>query len=273
MLLEGKVAVIYGAGGKSAAQPPRRSRTRERGCFWPVGRSRTWSAWWGRLRPGQAASGVGIAEVDALDAGAVDCHADEVVAAAGSIDISFNLISHPFVQGSPVVEMSPEEYVDPVLSTVRSTFLTALAAARHMIGQRSGVILMFGGAADPPGWSFGESAGGAARGRGHAPATCLGARRVRRAGGDPADQRNPRDDRIAPARCCGRAATLEDVGGIAAFVASDHARTITGASINISSGTADARPGRSAGATRVSPEKPDRGPIGINGTELLPGRR
>ena len=97
-----------------------------------------------------AASGVGIAEVDALDAGAVDCHADEVVAAAGSIDISFNLISHPFVQGSPVVEMSPEEYVDPVLSTVRSTFLTALAAARHMIGQRSGVILMFGGAADPP---------------------------------------------------------------------------------------------------------------------------
>ena len=97
-----------------------------------------------------AASGVGIAEVDALDAGAVDRHADEVVAAAGSIDISFNLISHPFVQGSPVVEMSPEEYVDPVLSTVRSTFLTALAAARHMIGQRSGVILMFGGAADPP---------------------------------------------------------------------------------------------------------------------------
>ena len=41
MLLEGKVAVIYGAGGKSAAQPPRRSRTRERGCFWPVGRLRT----------------------------------------------------------------------------------------------------------------------------------------------------------------------------------------------------------------------------------------
>ena len=79
--------------------------------------------------------------------------------------------------------------------------------------------------------------------------------------------RQPISEAIERSTLLGRAATLEDVGGIAAFVASDHARTITGASINISSGTADARLGRSAGATRVSPEKPDRGPIGIAGTE------
>jgi enoyl-[acyl-carrier-protein] reductase (NADH) len=35
----------------------------------------------------------------------------------------------------------------------------------------------------------------------------------------------------------GRAATLEDVGKVAAFLASDRARTITGASINVSAGT------------------------------------
>ena len=34
----------------------------------------------------------------------------------------------------------------------------------------------------------------------------------------------------------GRAATLEDVGNVAAFVASDHARTMTAATVNISCG-------------------------------------
>ena len=34
----------------------------------------------------------------------------------------------------------------------------------------------------------------------------------------------------------GRAATLEDVGNVAAFVASDRARTMTAATVNISSG-------------------------------------
>jgi enoyl-[acyl-carrier-protein] reductase (NADH) len=35
----------------------------------------------------------------------------------------------------------------------------------------------------------------------------------------------------------GRAATLEDVGNVAVFAASDHARTITGAAINITCGS------------------------------------
>jgi 3-oxoacyl-[acyl-carrier protein] reductase len=35
----------------------------------------------------------------------------------------------------------------------------------------------------------------------------------------------------------GRAATLEDVGNVAAFVASDRARTMTAATVNISCGT------------------------------------
>jgi 3-oxoacyl-[acyl-carrier protein] reductase len=35
----------------------------------------------------------------------------------------------------------------------------------------------------------------------------------------------------------GRAASLADVGNVAAFAASDHARTITGTAINITAGT------------------------------------
>ena len=46
------------------------------------------------------------ATVDALDEEAVDEHADAVAAAAGTIDVSFNVITHPAVHGTPMVEMA-----------------------------------------------------------------------------------------------------------------------------------------------------------------------
>jgi 3-oxoacyl-[acyl-carrier protein] reductase len=49
----------------------------------------------------RAAGGVAeTAQVDALDEQAVDANADAVAAAAGGIDISFNLISHGDVQST-----------------------------------------------------------------------------------------------------------------------------------------------------------------------------
>jgi NAD(P)-dependent dehydrogenase (short-subunit alcohol dehydrogenase family) len=51
----------------------------------------------------------------------------------------------------------------------------------------------------------------------------------------------PRRDAIGEMVCgstlLGRAATLEDVGNAAAFAASDRARTLTAATINVSCGT------------------------------------
>ena len=48
-------------------------------------------------------------------------------------------------------EMSVEDYVAPVQRQVRTQFLTARAAARRMIDQGDGgVILFFGGEGDPP---------------------------------------------------------------------------------------------------------------------------
>jgi hypothetical protein len=60
------------------------------------------------------------AEVDALDA---------VAQKAGGIDVSFNLISHGAVQGTPMVEASLDDYERPVVTAVRTTFLTTRAAA------------------------------------------------------------------------------------------------------------------------------------------------
>lgn len=41
---------------------------------------------------------------------------------------------------------------------------------------------------------------------------------------------------LTAATMTGRAATLEDVGAVAAFVASDKARTMTAATVNVSAG-------------------------------------
>jgi 3-oxoacyl-[acyl-carrier protein] reductase len=78
------------------------------------------------------------AQVDALDEKAVDEHADAVAAAAGGIDISFNLISHGDVQGTLLAEMALEDFTRPVFTAVTTTFLTSRAAAHHMIRQGSG---------------------------------------------------------------------------------------------------------------------------------------
>jgi NAD(P)-dependent dehydrogenase (short-subunit alcohol dehydrogenase family) len=193
---------------------------------------------------------VDAAELDALNEQAVDAHTQAVIATAGSLDISFNLISHPYVQGTPVIEMNGEDYIVPIESVVRTTFLTWRAAARQMTRQRSGVILAFGGAADPPrGHYLGslQVALHAVEAMRRQLATEIGSSGVRvvtlRTGGIPESippEFGGRDavvEGIERATLLGRAATLEDVGNAAAFAASDRARTITGAVLDISSGT------------------------------------
>lgn len=61
----------------------------------------------------------------------------------GGIDISFNAIGIPQegIQGTPLVELSPENFGLPVTSYALSHFLTARAAARRMVEVGSGVIL------------------------------------------------------------------------------------------------------------------------------------
>jgi 3-oxoacyl-[acyl-carrier protein] reductase len=51
------------------------------------------------------------------------------------------------------------------------------------------------------------------------------------------DARDAIAESIAASTLLGRAATLEDVANVAAFVASDRGRTMTGATANISCGT------------------------------------
>src|SRR5215208_5278772 len=148
MLLDGKNAVIYGGGGAIGGAVAR-VFAREGARVFLAGRT---EAKLDTVAEDIRAAGgaVETAVVDALDAEQVDEHADAVAAEAGGIDVSFNLISHGDVQGTPMAEMEPEDYVGPVATAVRTNFLTTRAAVRHMAGRGGGVILMFGGEGDPP---------------------------------------------------------------------------------------------------------------------------
>src|SRR5262245_4660662 len=140
MLLENKNAIIYGAGGIGGAVA--RTFAREGARVFLAGRTQAPpDAVAGDIRA--AGGSAEAAVVDALDERAVDEHADAVAAEAGSIDVSFNLISLGDVQGTPMVEMTFEDFSQPIFNAVRTNFLTWRAAARHMIGQGGGVILAF----------------------------------------------------------------------------------------------------------------------------------
>lgn len=139
MLLDNKSAVIYGGGG-SISGAVARAFAREGSRVFLAGRTR---ATLEKVAEAIRATGgaAQIAEIDALDEQAVDRHADAVAAEAGGIDISFNLITHPHTHGTPLAEMQVDDFMAPLETAARTTFLTARAAARHMIRQRSGVIL------------------------------------------------------------------------------------------------------------------------------------
>lgn len=79
-----------------------------------------------------------FASVDSLDKDAVDNHLDNIIAKEGKIDISVNAIGIFHVQGIPLAELSLEDFNLPITTYINSNFITATAAARHMIENNPG---------------------------------------------------------------------------------------------------------------------------------------
>lgn len=245
MLLDNKVAAIYGAGG-SIGGAVARAFAREGARVFLAGRTQaSLDAAAKEIR-----SKGGIADtviVDALDELAVDTFVDEVVKQAGHIDISFNLISIGDVQ-KPLLEIATDEFLQPIMNAMRTQFLTTRAAARHMVKRGSGVILHFGGGGPQTQSGLGgfKIALDAMEGIRRQWAVELGPYGIRvltlKTGGIPEsipEDFPGREEIIAnllPKTLLSIAATLSDVGNVAAFVASDQARTMTSTEINISCG-------------------------------------
>lgn len=79
--------------------------------------------------------------MDATNEKEINNHINGVKQKSGSVDISFNAIGIDECMNIPLAEMSVADYVNPITKTMQTRFLTAKAAAKIMIEQRSGVIL------------------------------------------------------------------------------------------------------------------------------------
>src|SRR2546428_6588095 len=106
-LLAGKTAIVYGGGGGIGGGVAR-AFAREGARVFLVGRTRD------KLdavaRDVTSAGGsADVAVVDALDEQAVDEHVRAGASEAGSIDVSFNLITRGDVQGTPLVDMTKDD--------------------------------------------------------------------------------------------------------------------------------------------------------------------
>jgi 3-oxoacyl-[acyl-carrier protein] reductase len=170
--LEGKSAVIFGAGGDVGAAVAREFAAHGARCFLS-GRN---GAGVKDVAEEIANSGgdATAAEIDALDEDAVNSYVDEVAAAAG-IDIVFNATGPQPVEyrnGTPATELPVDQYMVPMTTIVRSNFLTARSVARHLIATRSGVIL-FLSASPSLGGSPGTTAVGSAFGAVESLTRCL----------------------------------------------------------------------------------------------------
>ena len=141
MMLKNKVAVVYGAGG-AIGSAVARAFAREGAKVFLTGRRRApvEAVTDDIVSAGRSAE---AAEVDALNELAVDKHLQSVLDKAGHIDISFNAVGIPNTEivGVPLARLDVEKFSLPITAYTTSYFLTARLAARHMIQNKSGVIM------------------------------------------------------------------------------------------------------------------------------------
>ena len=202
------------------------------------------------------------AEVDALDERAVQTYLDSVAHQAASIDILLNVTgpqAKDYGNGTRTLELPLEQYMLPLTTLVPSQFITARAAARHMVQQHSGVIL-FVTATPVRGMANGSaisSAFGAMESLLRSLAIDLGRAGVRVVGlrsGGMMETRTLQQSienvartlqvpkaqivsTIEQASLLNSHSTVTDTAKLLAYLASDGAATLTGAIVNATSGS------------------------------------
>src|SRR5215207_3087833 len=118
--LPDKNAIIYGGAG-GMGRGIARTFAREGATVFLVGRTEA------KLRRVadriiDAGGRAHVAVLDALDPEAVTGHLARVVADHGHVDISVNLVSRGDVQGTPLLDLAPEDLLAPVVTGLRANF-------------------------------------------------------------------------------------------------------------------------------------------------------
>ena len=262
MMLQNKVALIYGAGGAIGGAVAR-AFAREGARLFLTSR---------RLAPVEGvAKGIvstggsaEAAEVDACDGQAVDTHLRSVIEKASRVDIMFDAVGIPntSIIGVPTVDLAVEQFCQPIVTHATAYFLTARAAARHMIPNKSGVLMTVTALL---------SRMGAPVVGGYGPAMALKEAMTRNLSAELSPhgirvvglrpQAMPESETIREAyeprsRSVGltyeqwlealatrthprRLMTLDEMANVAAFMASDQASGMTGTTVNLTMGTLD----------------------------------
>jgi NAD(P)-dependent dehydrogenase (short-subunit alcohol dehydrogenase family) len=260
MMLKDKVVVVYGAGGAIGGAVARAFASEGARLFLT-----------GRVREpvdaltGDIVSTGGSAEgatVDALDESALDQHLHYVLDRAGHIDVSFNAVGIPDTKivGVPLLDLDAEQFALPIAAYTTSYFLTARLAARHMIPNKSGVIMTVSALPARTGTTLNG---------GYGPAMAAKEALTR----DLSAELAPNGIRVVSLRPHGipetstmrelfelktsgltydqfqqylagmthprRAMTLDEVANVAAFMASDKASGMTGTTVNLTMGSLD----------------------------------
>ncbi len=260
MRLDGKKAIIYGAGGAIGGAVAR-AYAREGARVFLTGRDLDGVE---TVAKQITASG-GYAEtarVDALDETAIEEHAADVVQRHRGIDISFNAVglAQAGIQGTALVDLPLDRFTAPVHTYLVSHFLTARAAGRRMAAQGSGVIITL---TAPPSRIAAPFVGGMAPAWAGIEALTrvlaaeLGPRGVRVVGLRPDGipetatidvvfglharalgiTRDEFTAAMADRTLLKRLPTLAQVASAAVFLASDEASAMTGAVANVSAGS------------------------------------
>jgi 3-oxoacyl-[acyl-carrier protein] reductase len=258
--LDGKIAVILGAGGDVGAAVAAEFAAQGARLFLS-GRtgSRVQAVADAISADGQTIASV---ELDALDEAAVNRHLDHVVATAGRVDIVFNAMGPQPIEygnGTSTMDLPIEKFMLPVTSIVASQFITARSAARHMVREGSGVLIFLSATVSrgvAPNTAAIGTAYGALESLTRSLALELGPRGVRVAcvrsmgmaetrtmqqtyemGGKAMGVPKEKMAEIITSRALlGRSPSLDDTARLMSFLASDEARAITGAIVNSSSG-------------------------------------
>lgn len=261
-ILKGKHAIVFGAGG-SIGSAVAKEFAAEGAEVFLSGRSTSSVeavaaeivAKGGRAHP---------AALDTLDDAAVNQYVDDIVKQTGKIDVVLDFagpLAKEYGNTKLAVDLAVDEFLVPLQTMVRSRFITARAAARQMIKQHAGVIILVTGSPARP-----HVRGATAIGAGFAAMENLtqnlafevspfGVRVVCLRTTANVDSRSIQDttaliagqlnttkdqamERIAQYNFLKVTATVQDTANAAVLIASDRARMMTGTVVNATAGAA-----------------------------------
>jgi 3-oxoacyl-[acyl-carrier protein] reductase len=261
-ILKGKYAVVFGAGGSIGAAVAKEFAAEGAEVFLS-GRTKS--------KVEQVASQIvaaggrsHAAAIDTLDDSAVNQYIDGIVRQAGKIDIVIDLTgpaAKEYGNGKTAVDLPVEEFMVPLQSMMKSRFITARSAARHMVKQNTGVIIFVTGSPARPHVPGATAIGAAFAAMENLTANLAfelspsGVRVVCVRTVANVDSRSIRDtaeiaagqlhitkeqvlEKIAQGNWLRVAATVQDTANAAVLIASDRARMLTGTVVNASAGAA-----------------------------------